>query len=85
MALGWGKLRVKLTWAQRAHTVHLGSSLAGPGGQVVLSAWWKVSRPGMAMPVKGQRWERGLKLKLQSGVDPNSGLVFPLLSSTLVF
>lgn len=52
---------------------------------VVLSARWKGYRPGMAMPVKGQRWERGLKLKLQSGVDPNSGLVFPLLPSTLVF
>lgn len=45
----------------------------------------QASRSGMAVPVKGQRWEWGLKLKLQSGVDTNSGLVFPWLSSTLVF
>lgn len=36
---GVGELRVQLTWAQRAHTVHLGSSLAGPSGQVVISEW----------------------------------------------
>lgn len=45
----------------------------------------QASCSGMAERVKGQRWERGLKLKLQSGVDASSGLVFPLLSSTLVF
>lgn len=44
----------------------------------------QASCSGMAVPVKGQRWERGLKLKLQSGVDPSSGLVFHWLSSTLL-
>lgn len=56
-----------------------------PGGAIHMVESVQVSCSGMAECVKGQRWARGLKLKLQIGVDPSSGLVFPWLSSTLAF
>lgn len=39
-----------------------------PGGAIHMVESVQASCSGMAVPVKGQRWEWGLKLKLQSGV-----------------
>lgn len=72
----------------RGHTSASGVQLGRTrwrGGAIRMVESVQATCSGMAERVKGQRWERGLKLKLQSGVNASSGLVFPLLSSTLVF